>query len=99
VKILYKVNQDRRLGEGSLSQKTIKHQLSNLAHKPLSPTYQTTFKVSPSLYILPNMKSFALAALTLLSAASAAPLETRQTSTEFDVTGFNAGCVPHSSEC
>lgn len=45
------------------------------------------------------MKSFAVAALALLSAASAAPLDTRQTSTEFDVTGFNAGCVPHSSLC
>lgn len=45
------------------------------------------------------MKSFAIAALALLSAASAAPLNTRQTSTEFDVTGLNIGCVPHSSMC
>jgi hypothetical protein len=45
------------------------------------------------------MKSYALAALTLLSAASAAPLETRQASTEFDVKGFTAECIPHSSQC
>jgi len=45
------------------------------------------------------MKSFAVAALTLLSAASAAPLEARQAPTQFDVKGFYAQCTPHSSLC
>ncbi|KAB5532742.1 hypersensitive response-inducing protein [Coniochaeta sp. 2T2.1] len=45
------------------------------------------------------MKSFAFVAAALLSAVSAAPLETRQASTEFDITDFYAGCIPHSSQC
>lgn len=45
------------------------------------------------------MKSYALAALALLSTASAAAIEARQPSTEFDVTDFMADCVPHSASC